>query len=198
VSLDEEQLGLISSYATLLKKWNKTFNLISRQDIGRLGPRHLLDSLAGAPLLRGDRVMDLGSGAGLPGIPLAIAAPDKVFTLCDRSSRRCRFLSQVVQTLPLSQVNVWQGDFGADADELGRFDTIVARGVATAFEVWAMVQGHLADGGCVLVYESTQIETDPEAVLEELPQQEGIKTSRHTYSIDSLHQTHSILCMERA
>ena len=79
-------------YAALLEKWNKSFNLISRQDIARLGARHLLDSLSGTLLLQGKYVLDLGSGAGLPGVPLAIAAPHRHFLLCDRSQRRIRFL----------------------------------------------------------------------------------------------------------
>lgn len=199
VSLDTQQAELLLSYAALLEKWNKAFNLISRRDIGRLYSRHILDSLAGVPLLRGSHVMDLGSGAGLPGIPLAVAKPQMSFYLCDRSHRRCRFLKQVVRTLPLQQVGVWVGDYGKDEFEQDMptgFDTIVTRGVATALEVWAMVQSNLASGGRLLIYESTRLDIDAE--IEEIPKQDGVDITRHKYTVPGLAQTHSILCMERS
>lgn len=197
--LSLDQADQLLEYGALLEKWNKAFNLVSRQDISRLYSRHLLDSLAGVPLLVGQQILDLGSGAGLPGIPLAVAKQELSFHLCDRSSRRCRFLKQVCQSLGLSNVQVWEGDFlsrelGAVTPE--KFDTIVARGVATATEVWAMVQDRLANDGRLLIYESTQLDTDVQT--QGIPEQDEVKVSRHTYSVVGLEQTHSILRLERA
>jgi 16S rRNA (guanine527-N7)-methyltransferase len=194
VTLNEGQADQLVRFADLLVKWNKTFNLVSRADIRRLGSRHLLDSLAAVDLLRGARVMDLGSGAGLPGIPLAVAMPATHFVLCDRSERRVRFLQQVVRELALSNVEVWLGDIGSEKLDLPAFDTVVARGVATAPIVWDMVHAHLAEKGCVLVYESTQSDLE----LVDLPQNHEFRISRHSFDIPGLGQSHSIVCMEAA
>ena len=107
VELDPTSITRLLNYTRLLERWNGAFNLVSRKDIDRLVARHLLDSLSVLPLLRGPRVMDLGSGAGLPGIPLAIACPDLSFTLVDRSDRKARFLTQVIGELDLSNVFVY-------------------------------------------------------------------------------------------
>ncbi|XOV83822.1 MAG: 16S rRNA (guanine(527)-N(7))-methyltransferase RsmG [bacterium] len=196
--MSDSQQDQLLEYAALVEKWNKTFNLVSRQDIRRLLPRHLLDSLAGAPLLQGERILDLGSGAGLPGVPLAIAVPAHSFVLLDRSSRRVRFLKQVVRNLSLDHVEVWEGDFSqmiADGDE---YDTITARGVTTAPEVWAMVREHVATKGRILVYESTQMTTEND---EQAPGpfaitgMADVKVDRYIYQVPGLEQKHSILIM---
>lgn len=191
--MTDHQLNQLVEYAALIEKWNKTFNLVSRQDIARLYTRHLLDSLAGASMLQGPKVLDLGSGAGLPGVPLAIAAPEKSFVLLDRSSRRVRFLGQVVRNLALSNVEVIEGDFAQRIDSTELFDTITARGVTTALEVWAMVDKNVATSGKVLVYESTQIDIEEN----QMPNLDGVTISRHTYNIPGLEQTHSIISMAR-
>ena len=192
--LDDGQVGRLVAYAELLIKWNKAVNLISRKDIGRLGSRHLLDSLASQPLLRGDHVLDLGSGAGLPGIPLAIVSTQIEFTLCDRSERRTRFLQHVVRELALANVQVKSGEIQRLPVADPPFDCVLARGVATGPVVWDMVLAQLAPKGRVLVYESTQ--SDLQNI--ELPQLDGVRISRHEFDIPGLEQTHSILCMESA
>ncbi len=116
-------------FAALLRRWGAAFNLVSRRDSPRLVARHLLDSLSLAPMLRGVRVVDLGTGAGLPGVPLAIACPERSFTLIDRSERRIRFVRQAVVELGLTNVvpiAIDFDDFRADA----LFDTVVSRAVA--------------------------------------------------------------------
>lgn len=144
-------------------------------------------------MLQGTKVLDLGSGAGLPGVPLAIAAPEKSFVLLDRSSRRVRFLGQVARNLALSNVEVIEGDFAQRIDSTELFDTITARGVTTALEVWAMVDKNVATSGSVLVYESTQIDIEEN----QMPNLDGVTISRHTYNIPGLEQTHSIISMAR-
>ena len=214
--MSDQQIEQLLTYAALIVKWNKSFNLVSRQDVDRLGARHLLDSLAGLSLLHGTYVLDLGSGAGLPGIPLAIAAPQLSFTLCDRSERRTRFLQQVVRELNLNNVQVWCGDFGRDTLPQQQFDTVVARGVATASHVWDMVHAQLAPSGRLLVYERTQavderssdepsqdeLSVDEPSVdelpVDELAEKDEIQISRHHFDIPGLARTHSILCVVHA
>ena len=184
-----------------MEKWNKTFNLVSRQDIKRLLPRHLLDSLAGLPLLKGERILDLGSGAGLPGVPLAIAAPERSFLLLDRSSRRVRFLKQVVRNLALHHVEVLEGDFSQMIADDDMYDTITARGVTTAPEVWAMVGKHVSASGRILVYESTQMNTEEDehpSAAGTLAGSAQVQVDRHIYQVAGLEQRHSILIMSHS
>ena len=195
------QQDQLLEYAALVEKWNKTFNLVSRQDIRRLLSRHLLDSLAGVPLLNGERVLDLGSGAGLPGVPLAISAPERSFVLLDRSSRRVRFLKQVVRNLSLSHVEVVEGDFGQVIGEDDLYDTITARGVTTAPEVWAMVGRNVSASGRILVYESTQMsieEDEPSPAESNQVESADVKVERYVYNVAGLEHNHSILIMAHA
>ncbi len=79
-------------YLHLIVKWNKRFNLSGITSIQEMVPLHLLDSLAVSPFLEGNQILDVGSGAGLPGIPLAIVNPDKNFVLLDSNGKKTRFL----------------------------------------------------------------------------------------------------------
>ena len=142
----------LAGFATLLQKWNRRVNLISRQDMNRLVSRRLMDSLSAYPWVHGPSVLDIGTGAGLPGIPLAIALPKKRFYLCDRMSRRIRFLHAVCQELKLANVTLVEKNLVAAADGLPHFDTILARGVATAGALWPTASVHLSKQGRVIVY----------------------------------------------
>ena len=106
LSLQPAQYVLLEQYCGLLRKWNKTFNLISTPDLAQLQSRHLLDSLAIAPFLEGKTVLDVGTGAGLPGIPLAIADPSRQFVLMDSNGKKTRFLFQVKLALALDNVEI--------------------------------------------------------------------------------------------
>jgi 16S rRNA (guanine527-N7)-methyltransferase len=135
LELNRQQCEYLSQFAALLRRWNRAFNLVSRRDIERLVSRHLLDSLALVNLLCGPRVVDLGTGAGLPGIPLAIACPALRFTLLDRNERRIRFVGNVVRELGLTNVDAQAQDYRRFRP-LELFDTVVARAVADAPTMW--------------------------------------------------------------
>lgn len=95
-------------YVELLTHWNAVFNLTAVRDPADMVVRHLLDSLAIAPYVRGDNLADLGSGAGLPGIPLAILEPSREHVLIDSNGKKTRFLREAVRNLGLSNVRVEQ------------------------------------------------------------------------------------------
>lgn len=142
VMLRPEQWAQLERYVALLERWNSRFNLVSRQDIGRIWPRHILDSLSVLPLIedlersrgRPLNALDAGTGAGLPGLPLAIATPRASWLLVDRNARKVRFLELVASELALANVRVAQMDLGArsETEPGGWVDVIVSRAMTSA------------------------------------------------------------------
>jgi len=138
------------AYLALLDRWNRTYNLTAVREPQKMVALHLLDSLAMHAHLGGvGTLADLGAGAGLPGIPLAIATPDLRVTLVESNGKKARFLREAVRTLGLEHARVLESR--AEAVELpGAFDAITARALATLSDILA-VGGHLiAPGGRLL------------------------------------------------
>lgn len=106
LALDSGQEALLLDYLELLQKWNSAYNLTAVRDPAQMVIRHLLDSLAIAEHLRGYNVVDVGTGAGLPGIPLAIVYPQRNFSLLDSNGKKTRFLFQVKTALRLDNMQV--------------------------------------------------------------------------------------------
>lgn len=130
IQLPDSGSQRLSAYLALLERWNRAYNLTAVRDPAAMVIRHLLDSLSILPWLIGPRVLDVGSGAGLPGIPLAIVRPDLEFFLLDSNGKRTRFLIQVVADLQLKNVNVVRGRV-EDYQPETLFDSIVSRAFAT-------------------------------------------------------------------
>jgi 16S rRNA (guanine527-N7)-methyltransferase len=99
-------LEKLLKYIELIQKWSKAYNLTAILDAEDIARRHVLDSLSIHPFLKGKRIIDVGSGAGLPGIPLSLINPDKKFVLLDSQGKKTRFLWQVIQELNLNNVEV--------------------------------------------------------------------------------------------
>lgn len=106
LSLTEHQITQLMDYLALLQKWNKVYNLTAIRDPEEMLIKHLLDSLAIVKHIQGERLIDVGTGGGLPGIPLAICYPDKQIDLLDSNSKKTRFLIQAKAELGLQNVKV--------------------------------------------------------------------------------------------
>jgi 16S rRNA (guanine527-N7)-methyltransferase len=109
LSLTAAAQAKLLAYATLLYKWNKTYSLTALREQDKAVSHHLLDSLAILPHVRPGSLLDVGSGGGMPGIPLAIACPDMPVTLLDSNSKKAAFLQQAAIELGLSNISVHCG-----------------------------------------------------------------------------------------
>lgn len=142
------------AYLALLVRWNRAYNLTAIRDPHDMVARHLLDSLVLHPFVAGlaarnGRLADLGTGAGLPGIPLALVHPRLQVTLVESSGKKARFLREAVRTLGLANVRVAQSRIEA-LDEPGTFDAITARALAT-LPLLVTLGGHLLKPGGTLL-----------------------------------------------
>ncbi|MGH8550031.1 MAG: 16S rRNA (guanine(527)-N(7))-methyltransferase RsmG [Methylococcales bacterium] len=129
IGYSPEFLSSLLEFLALLSKWNKTYNLTAIRDPETMISHHLLDSLSVSPYLRGGRVLDVGTGPGLPGIPLSMLHTDKTFVLSDSNAKKTRFVRQAVLELGLANVEVVQNRVERFQNEL-LFDTIVTRAFA--------------------------------------------------------------------
>ncbi|MFO7593594.1 MAG: 16S rRNA (guanine(527)-N(7))-methyltransferase RsmG [Pseudomonadota bacterium] len=156
--------GLIA-YVELLAKWNRAYNLTAVRDPAEMVTRHLLDSLAVVPYLTGQRVIDVGTGGGLPGIPLALVFPGRQFVLLDTNSKKTRFLVQAKAALRLENVTVVHARVKEYRDDQ-LFDCIITRAFASVADILKGSRHLLAPDGEFLAMKGAV----PEAELAELPQ----------------------------
>lgn len=144
------EAGKLANYLLLLERWNRVHNLTGITDIDQMIERHLAESLALRGFLRGQRIADVGSGAGLPGIPLAIVEPERSFTLIESRAKRASFLSHVQGALALTGVIVEHGRV-EDLRGTAPFDTVLARAVAPLPELVELTAHLLGDESVLLV-----------------------------------------------
>ena len=130
ISLTDLQKQQLVGYVEMLHKWNKAYNLTSVRDPEQMLVRHILDSIVVEPHLQGKRFIDVGTGPGLPGVPLAIVRPQAHFTLLDSLGKRIRFLRQVQHELKLENITPVQSrveEFPAEPP----FDGVISRAFAS-------------------------------------------------------------------
>lgn len=164
VSLGSEGLARLIQYVALLDKWNRVYNLTAIRDAEKIVSMHLLDCLAVVPYLRGSRILDVGSGAGLPGIPIALAMSSIQVTLLDSSQKKAAFLRQAVAELQMKNAVIV-----CERAESWRptepFDCIVSRALAELPE-FVRLAGHLlAPGGLLAAMKGVH----PYEEIERLP-----------------------------
>ncbi|EKO3933471.1 16S rRNA (guanine(527)-N(7))-methyltransferase RsmG [Vibrio fluvialis] len=130
LNVSEHQREQLVGYVELLNKWNKAYNLTSVRDPMEMMVKHILDSIVVSPLLVGERFIDVGTGPGLPGIPLAIMNPEKSFVLLDSLGKRIRFIKQVLHELKIANVTPVQSRV-EDYDGKEGFDGVLSRAFAS-------------------------------------------------------------------
>ncbi|RMG55797.1 MAG: 16S rRNA (guanine(527)-N(7))-methyltransferase RsmG [Gammaproteobacteria bacterium] len=166
LGLDPALAAPLADYLALLARWNRTHNLTAIRDPERMVTHHLLDSLAVLPWIpeRG-RLLDIGSGAGLPGIPLALARPGLEVTLIDSVGKKAAFMQQAVTALGLDNARVVHGRV-EDYPEQGAFDTVISRAFSSLAEFTDLSRPLLAPGGRWLAMKGRR----PDEELAELPE----------------------------
>ncbi len=172
LDLDDSTIEKLLDYVDLLLRWNTAYNLSGVRDAGEMVTRHLLDSLAVLPYVSGNSLADLGTGAGVPGIPLALAKPELEVHLVDSNGKKARFLREAVRQLHLSRTHVEECRVEAVK---GEFDCITARAFATLADMLAWGGHLLAPSGRWLALKGRF----PQDELDGLP---------HGFAVESVHR----------
>lgn len=147
IGVSEQQLDQLLSYLKLFSKWNAAYNLSAVRNIEEMVSRHLLDSLSIAPFIQdGERWLDVGSGGGLPGIPLAILFPERHITLLDSNGKKTRFLFQAKTELQLDSLSVVQSRVES-YQPTQTFDLVFSRAFASIGELLTSCAHLVTDGG---------------------------------------------------
>jgi len=176
-----EQLGLdataaqidsLLAFVALIEKWNKAFNLTAIRDQDEILRLHILDSLTVLPFITGEKIIDVGTGAGLPGIPLAIFMPSVQFTLLDSNSKKTRFVQQAILELKLKNVEVVHGRVENLARN-GEYDAVLSRAFASLSDIMHLTDYLLQPEGVLI------------AMKGQIPVQE-LKNITRSYSVKSI------------
>lgn len=163
LDISAEQQGQLLGFIKLIGKWNKAYNLTAIRQQEEMVRLHLLDSLAILPHVAGKRVIDIGTGAGLPGIPLAICMPETEFVLLDSNAKKTRFVQQAILELKLANANVFHSrveDYRPD----NLFNMVLTRAFASLPEIVEKTGHLLADDGVLLAMKGQM----PDAELQQL------------------------------
>lgn len=192
LELGSEAQSQLLRHLELLEKWNRIHNLTAVQDKAKAVSVHLLDSLSVVPHLEGKRFLDVGSGAGFPGIPIAVARPDIQMDLLDSNHKKYAFLKQAIAELGLKNVRAvcervesWR--------PAGQFDCIISRALAEIAEVVALVKHLLAPGGVIAAMKGLH----PVEEIERVPPDFRVRQV-HALAVPGLGAERHLVLIERA
>lgn len=133
-NLSDETIQKLVDYLVMLQKWNKAYNLTAIRDVDQMINLHLLDSLSTLPFITGEKIIDVGTGPGLPGMVLAICFPEKRFTLLDSNGKKTRFLTQVKMELGMNNVTVANERVEKHVHQ-GEYDHVISRAFASLIDM---------------------------------------------------------------
>ena len=168
ISLSSEQVGQLWTLQNQLLKWNKTYNLTAISDPKEVLQLHLLDSLSLVPYWRFQLTLDVGTGAGFPGLPLAIALPEQQFHLLDSNSKKIRFIRQQIHQLGLKNVTAFHSR--VEDHQAQGYDAIVSRAFASLSDMVELTDHLLKSEGSWMamkgIYQQEEINALPVAVAQ--------------------------------
>ena len=191
LNLPESAQAKLLAYSALLYKWNRTFSLTALREAEKSVSHHLLDSLAILPFVTADNLLDVGSGGGMPGIPLAIARPDLAVTLLDSNSKKTAFLQQAAIELTLPNVSVHCGrveQYHPDKP----FAAITSRAFAELADFVTLSAALLAGNGCWLAMKGVR----PDDEIARLPTGVTV-TSVHRLAVPGIDGERHLVVMKQ-
>ncbi|MDT8386747.1 MAG: 16S rRNA (guanine(527)-N(7))-methyltransferase RsmG [Thiogranum sp.] len=197
LSLDVATIDRLARLVLLLEKWNRIYSLTAVRDPRAMVTRHILDSLVVLPWLNGVTLIDVGTGAGLPGLPIAIARPDCRVTLLDSNAKKLRFVRQAASELGLDNVEVVQQRM-QEYRPAQAFDMVISRAVATIADLYQQTVHLVRPGGRMLFLKgavpSAEIESFElrERLAVEPLQVPGLDAERHLVWLDTQQEVESI------
>jgi len=171
IDISLKQNELLIQYLELLIKWNKAYNLTAIRDPEEMFIKHIVDSLSIAPFIKGESILDVGTGPGLPGIPMAIMFPSKHFSLLDSNGKKTRFLIQAKMSLKLSNIEV----FNVRVENLPNdklFDQIMSRAFTALDNMVHLCKHLLTENGDFLARKGLR----PKDEIEMVDSQFGIES----------------------
>lgn len=190
VTLPEGGEARLIRYVELLAQWNQAYNLTAVRDPAEMLVKHVLDSLSILPYVQASPVADVGTGAGLPGIPLAVALPDTRFTLIDSNGKKTRFVTHAVAELRLRNVEAVQAR--AEAHK-GAYALVISRAFASLRDFAEMAGGMAAPSGKLLAMKGAR----PDEELADLPA--GFRaTAVHPLKVPGLDAERCLVVLEKA
>jgi 16S rRNA (guanine527-N7)-methyltransferase len=154
VMLKKEQVDLFMNFLALLNKWNKKINLTGLKDDRDIIVNHFLDSITAVSLVRdGSGLLDIGSGAGFPGVPLKIMLPSLRVTLLDSVHKKVVFMKELIKSLSLTDINaVWgRAEDAGNGITRGAFDCVITRAVGGISEIVRLSEPYMAEKGRVII-----------------------------------------------
>ncbi|RVU31759.1 16S rRNA (guanine(527)-N(7))-methyltransferase RsmG [Neptunomonas marina] len=190
LNLTDQQIDQLINYLELLIKWNKAYNLTAVRDPSEMVSRHLVDSLSVVPFVRGPRIIDVGSGPGLPGIPLAICLPNVRVVTLDSNGKKTRFQNHVKVTLGLDNLAIINGR-AEECDEPA-FPEVISRAFASLEDMITWTQQLCADDGVFLAMKGQY----PDEELAALPAGFELKES-HPLLVPGTDGTRHLLVLGR-
>ncbi|MEJ2041620.1 MAG: 16S rRNA (guanine(527)-N(7))-methyltransferase RsmG, partial [Desulfosarcinaceae bacterium] len=207
VAVSEQQAGVFGSYAEELLLWNRKMNLTAITEPQQTAVKHFVDSLAGLSVIgRETKLVDIGTGAGFPGLPLKIVRPDLEMTLVDSVRKKISFVNHVIRRLALSGVRAVHARVEALAGEkayAGAFEAVVCRAMTDMGQIIRLAMPLLACPGRIIAYKGPKESLDDQTIASAVNREQketgierAVRISRHTYRLPVYAESRTLVVVD--